>query len=225
MNVAIEVEKSAKSAISGSVRGGSGNPNYGSQDGTQRQRPSLRVERWKRRGKRSDSVLIILGIPIINYTHSSAGTETATPFLHYQSQKRKETNPLARQPTDRKHNGVKRGPIDSNQKEVHIPNKRSTSDPPKEGHLPQKVKSKRSWITQRKNISSTPKYRQQEDHQVQIAETTESGAAKVPNFSNNYYYAHDEPSEASITKTENFDSTPVVQSDDWHPRTNNGWER
>lgn len=45
MNVAIEVEKSAKSAISGSVRGGSGNPNYGSQDGTQRQRPSLRVER------------------------------------------------------------------------------------------------------------------------------------------------------------------------------------
>lgn len=45
MKVAIEVEKSTKSAISGSVRGGSGNPNYGSQDGTQRQRPSLRVER------------------------------------------------------------------------------------------------------------------------------------------------------------------------------------
>lgn len=85
--------------------------------------------------------------------------------------------------------------------------------------MAQKGKSKISWITQRRNISSKPNYRQQEDHQVQTAENTVNGTAKIPSFNdpNNYYHSDDESLWASLTKTDSFGSTPVVQSDEWHP--------
>lgn len=85
--------------------------------------------------------------------------------------------------------------------------------------MAQKGKSKISWITQRRNISSKPNYRQQEDHQVQTAENTVNGTAKIPSFNdpNNYYHSGDESLWASLTNTDSFGSTPVVQSDEWHP--------